>query len=43
MRRIKLNDMIELPAKEAMFVVEYIKDCAPRRAAEAAGYAADYG
>jgi|DEB0MinimDraft_6_1074348.scaffolds.fasta_scaffold30630_1 phage terminase small subunit len=43
MRRIKLHDLIELPPKEAAFVVEYIRDFAPRRAAEASGYAADYG
>lgn len=35
--------MITLPAKEANFVVEYIKDFAPRRAAEASGYAPDTG
>jgi len=39
---IRLND-ISLPAKEANFVVEYIKDFAPRRAAEASGYAPDTG
>ena len=31
------------PAEEANFVVEYIKDFAPRRAAEASGYAPDTG
>tara|TARA_R110000850_G_scaffold161409_1_gene285964 strand:+ start:185 stop:637 length:453 start_codon:yes stop_codon:yes gene_type:complete len=43
MRRITIADIIQLPPKEAYFVVEYIKDFAPRRAAEAAGFAADYG
>ena len=43
MRKIKLNDLIRLPAKKACFVVEYIKDFAPRRAAEASGYSADHG
>jgi phage terminase small subunit len=43
MSRISLSDMIQLPPKKANFVVEYIKDFAPRRAAEVSGYAADYG
>ena len=43
MRRITLADMVDLPPKEAAFVVEYVKDFAPRRAAEASGYAADTG
>jgi len=43
MRRITIADIIQLPPKEACFVVEYIKDFAPRRAAEAAGYNSDYG
>lgn len=43
MRRIRLTDLINLPPKEANFVVEYIKDFAPRRAAEASGYSADNG
>lgn len=43
MKRIKLHDLVDLPPKEAAFVVEYVRDFAPRRAAEAAGYAADYG
>lgn len=42
MKRITLAD-IALPPKEANFVVEYIKDFAARRAAEASGYSADYG
>lgn len=32
-----------LTAKDASFVIEYVKDCAPRRAAEAVGYAPDTG
>lgn len=32
-----------LPAKDAVFVIEYVKDFSPRRAAEAAGYAPDHG
>ncbi|AUR93189.1 terminase small subunit [Vibrio phage 1.185.O._10N.286.49.C2] len=42
-RTVRLLDELELPPKKANFVVEYIKDFAPRRAAEASGYAADYG
>lgn len=43
MRKVRLIDEISLPPKHALFVIEYVKDCATRRAAEAAGYAADYG
>lgn len=43
MRRVTLLDELKLPAKEANFVVEYVKDFAPRRAAEASGYAAETG
>lgn len=43
MRRVTLLDELKLPPKLANFVVEYIKDFAPRRAAEASGYAADTG
>ena len=43
MRRITIADIIQLPPKKANFVVEYIKDFATRRAAEASGYAADHG
>ncbi len=43
MRRVTLLDELKLPPKEANFVVEYVKDFAPRRAAEASGYAADTG
>jgi len=35
--------MIRLPPKKANFVVEYIKDFATRRAAEASGYSPDHG
>ncbi len=43
MRRIKLSDLIQLDAKHALFVLEYVKDGATRRAAEASGYSGDYG
>jgi phage terminase small subunit len=43
MRRITIADIIKLPPKKANFVVEYMKDFAPRRAAEASGYSADHG
>ena len=43
MRKIKLTDQFMLSPKRANFVVEYIKDFAPRRAAEASGYASDHG
>lgn len=43
MRRITIADIIKLPPKKANFVVEYMKDFATRRAAEAAGYTADHG
>lgn len=43
MRRVTLLDELKLPPKKANFVVEYVKDFAPRRAAEASGYAADSG
>lgn len=43
MSRIKLIDEMGLSPKHAIFVIEYIKDCATRRAAEAAGFAADTG
>lgn len=43
MKRITIADIIKLPPKKANFVVEYMKDFATRRAAEAAGYTADYG
>lgn len=43
MIKVRLLDELNLPPKKACFVVEYIKDFAPRRAAEASGYAADTG
>lgn len=43
MRKINIMDMLNLPPKKASFVVEYIKDFAPRRAAEASGYSPDSG
>ena len=43
MRKVRLLDELSLPPKKAIFVVEYIKDFAPRRAAEASGYSADHG
>ena len=43
MKKLRLLDQFSLPPKKANFVVEYIKDFAPRRAAEASGYAADHG
>lgn len=43
MKKIKIADIIQLPPKEANFVVEYIKDFAVRRAAEASGYYPDHG
>ena len=43
MIKVRLLDELNLPPKKACFVVEYIKDFAPRRAAEASRYSADYG
>jgi phage terminase small subunit len=43
MRKVKLLSDFDLDAKHALFVIEYVKDCATRRAAEAAGYSGDYG
>lgn len=43
MKKVRLIDQWSLPPKQANFVVEYIKDFAPRRAAEASGYAPDHG
>lgn len=44
-RRVLLSELgdINLKPKEANFVIEYAKDFSARRAAEASGYAADYG
>lgn len=39
----RCRDFPELTFKEAAFVLEYTKDFAPRRAAEAAGYEPDSG
>ena len=43
MRRVTIAEIIKLTPKKANFVVEYIKDFAPRRAAEASGFSADHG
>lgn len=43
MNKVRLLDDLRLPPKKANFVVEYVKDFAPRRAAEASGFAADHG
>jgi len=43
MKKVSLIDELRLPIKRACFVVEYMKDFAPRRAAEASGFASDKG
>ena len=43
MKKIRLLDQLTLPPKKANFVVEYVKDFAQRRAAEASGFSADHG
>lgn len=43
MKRITIADIFQLEPKRANFVVEYVKDFATRRAAEASGFAADTG
>lgn len=43
MIKVRLLDELCLPPRDAAFVVEYIKDFSPRRAAEAVGLAADTG
>lgn len=43
MRKVRLLDELNLPPKKANFVVEYVKDFATRRAAEASGFSSDYG
>lgn len=43
MKRIAVTEMIKLSPKKASFVVEYMKDFSPRRAAEASGYSPDRG
>lgn len=42
-RRLTIRDLTGLHPKYANFVVEYTKDFAPRRAAEASGFAPDTG
>lgn len=42
-RRPMITELTGLKPKEANFVIEYCKDFAPRRAAEASGYGADTG
>lgn len=42
-RKITVTDLTGLSPKEANFVIEYVKDFDPRRAAEMSGYAADTG
>ena len=41
--RITITDLTGLKPKEANFVIEFVKDFAARRAAEASGYSPDYG
>lgn len=43
MKKVRVIDQFTLPPKKASFVVEYIKDFATRRAAEASGFSADNG
>ena len=43
MSKMKLTSLQHLSARQASFVVEYIKDFAARRAAQASGYAPDTG
>lgn len=43
MNKITVKDLTGLKPKEANFVIEYTKDFAANRAAEASGYAADSG
>jgi hypothetical protein len=42
-RRVTIKDLTGLSAQHANFVVEYTKDFATRRAAEASGFAPDTG
>ena len=42
-QRITVTELTGLKSQHASFVIEYVKDFAPRRAAEAAGYQPDYG
>jgi hypothetical protein len=43
MRKVTIAEMINLPPKKANFVIEYMKDFSPRRAAEASGFCGDSG
>ena len=42
-QRITATELTGLKPKHANFVIEYVKDFAPRRAAEASGYSPEYG
>lgn len=42
-QRIQTHELLGLKPQHALFVIEYVKDFSPRRAAEAAGYRPDYG
>lgn len=42
-QRITVTDLTGLKPQHANFVIEYVKDFSPRRAAEASGYQPDYG
>ena len=42
-QRITAIELTGLKLKHQNFVIEYVKDFAPRRAAEAAGYTPEYG
>ena len=42
-QRITVTELTGLSPKKANFVIELVKDWAPRRAAEASGYKPDYG
>jgi phage terminase small subunit len=42
-QRITSTELTGLKAQYANFVIEYVKDCSARRAAEASGYEPDYG
>ena len=43
LRRMTMTDITGLNAQELQFVIEYLKDFSPRRAAEAAGFDPDKG
>lgn len=42
-RRITATELTGLKPQHQSFVIEYVKDFSPRRAAEAAGYSPEYG